>query len=301
MGGSGGTSGVSGSGGTGGSAAIDGGDNRLVAEIQAQPSGLVVTMVTVGCSGECADVIAVASGGNPEYAFVWNDGITTAAREICALDTTTFRVTVSDTPIVDPEFPYDGASVTAEVTANVVACPSDGGVDAGPNDELCIQNASFEGTPARNLFGTTFDAAPWHVCSVTPDIVNAVVDVQFPTATDGQTYLGLLGDSAALTESIGQALCAPLRAGTNTFLQLDTTGDGNDSLRLQIFGASTDCGEEQLLVEIDPNAPVGYPAWTTHCMPIAATSDVAFLKIKATGSGGPYVLVDNLRAVAACP
>lgn len=293
--GSGGSSGFGGVGGFGGN------DDTLNALITEPPSEMAIEMVTISCAGECKQVLAVASGGNDPYTFIWNDGVTTAAREICAADDTTFTVTVRDTAIVDGEFPYAGQSITASVTANVLTCPGDGGVgDAQTPDALCLENLSFEGTPARNLFGAAFDASPWQACSVTPDIINATVDAQYLAPTDGQTYLGLLGDSAALTEAAGQALCAPFHAGATASLRVDVGGDLNDSLRVQLFGAASMCGEDQLLAEIDPDNHGSYTGWETHCVTVTAASDVAFFKIRATGSAGPYVLIDNLRIVEAC-
>src|SRR5689334_12907684 len=38
------------------------------------PPGTTVTFITLACAGACADVLAVASGGNEPYSMTWEDG-----------------------------------------------------------------------------------------------------------------------------------------------------------------------------------------------------------------------------------
>jgi hypothetical protein len=35
---------------------------------------MTVTFITLACDGDCADVLAVATGGFAPYAFRWEDG-----------------------------------------------------------------------------------------------------------------------------------------------------------------------------------------------------------------------------------
>lgn len=91
---------------------------------------MAVEVVAISCADECKQVLAIASGGNDPYTFAWNDGVTDDSREICATNDTTFTVRVTDTAIVDGEFPYEAQSVTTSVEARVLSCPVDGGVDA---------------------------------------------------------------------------------------------------------------------------------------------------------------------------
>ncbi len=140
-----GSGGASGFGGVGG---FGGGDNALTAIITEPPSEMAIEVVTISCAGECKQVLAVARGGNDPYTFTWSDGVTTAAREICADEDTTLHVTVSDTAIVDGEFPYAGQSTQANVTANVLSCPSDGGVGDGG---ACTET-NLAGTPASGRY-----------------------------------------------------------------------------------------------------------------------------------------------------
>jgi hypothetical protein len=163
---------VAGSGGTagfGGVGGFGGGDDTLTALITEPPSEMAIEIITISCAGECKQVLAVATGGNDPYTFSWNDGVTTAAREICVDNDTTFSVTVSDTAIVDGEFPYVAQTVTASVTAHVLDCPSDGGVaDAGcaavigPQDlvgtaTVLVNGPDATAAPAPTMFANGSD------------------------------------------------------------------------------------------------------------------------------------------------
>jgi hypothetical protein len=129
-GGAGGVSGAAGLSGVGGTAGIASGSQALTARVET-PEGLELKLVTVACAGECVEVIAIARGGRPPYAFSWSDGVATDARELCPDARTTYEVSVSDTPLEDGEFPYAGQTTTAVVTAEVLQCLKDAGVDAG--------------------------------------------------------------------------------------------------------------------------------------------------------------------------
>jgi hypothetical protein len=107
--------GASGSGGAGGLGGFGGGDNTLTALITEPPSEMAIEVITISWAGECKLVLAIANGGNAPYTFAWSVGVTTAAREICADEDTTFTVTVKDTPFVDDEFQYDAQTVMVSV------------------------------------------------------------------------------------------------------------------------------------------------------------------------------------------
>ena len=44
---------------------------------------MAIELITLQCAGDCADIRAVAVGGNPPYAFEWEDGSTEADRRVC--------------------------------------------------------------------------------------------------------------------------------------------------------------------------------------------------------------------------
>ncbi len=107
--------------------------NPLSAHIESPP-GMTVTFVTLSCSNRCADVLVVAKGGFAPYTFAWTDGSTAQSRTVCPTSTTNYQVTVTDSGSTSGEFEHPAESVTATLTADVVACSNDAGVsrmDAG--------------------------------------------------------------------------------------------------------------------------------------------------------------------------
>jgi hypothetical protein len=115
-------------------------DDDLDAHIE-DIAGLKVSLITVGCPGECADLTVVVGGGHGPYQVRWDDGSTDASRRVCPELTDELEVSVTDTPIESDEFQYEAQTVTASVTAEVFAC-EDGGMLDVPGDpedplELC--------------------------------------------------------------------------------------------------------------------------------------------------------------------
>jgi hypothetical protein len=94
-----------------------------------EQNGMTVTFVTLSCADRCADVVAVASGGNAPYTYRWADGATGAARHVCPSSTTSYAVSVTDTATTG-ELGRPAQTVRVPLTANVIACP-DGGVGDG--------------------------------------------------------------------------------------------------------------------------------------------------------------------------
>jgi hypothetical protein len=92
---------------------------------------MTVTIVTVACAGDCAEVRAVATGGHPPYAFAWSDGVMTADREVCPTSHTTYDVKVTDTGS-GGEFARAPATANASVTASALACTDGGAMEGGP-------------------------------------------------------------------------------------------------------------------------------------------------------------------------
>jgi hypothetical protein len=93
---------------------------------------LELTVVTLACAGDCADIEAVASGGNPPYTYAWEDGSKDAKRQVCLDISKSLRITATDTAIVAAEFGYAAQTASADVQATVMACS-----DAGPTG--CMQ------------------------------------------------------------------------------------------------------------------------------------------------------------------
>jgi hypothetical protein len=96
-------------------------DPALNVDVQSS-QGIVVDVVKVSCAGACVDVIAVARGGNPPYAYSWEDGSTQAARRLCPDADSVYNVTVTDTEIAADEFKHDMLTAETQVQAQVLDC-----------------------------------------------------------------------------------------------------------------------------------------------------------------------------------
>lgn len=301
--------------GTGGVDAVD--DDTLSVRIQ-DPTEMTIRVLTIACAGDCADVRAVARGGNPPYAYVWDDGSTDAKRHVCLDAGTELTVDATDTAIVG-EFAREARTAHASVTANVLQCNQDAGVPAG----ICVDNPSFEGTPIMNL--PVFDAPPWGGCGdrnvdfpgslSTPDILDANTlgfGTGLPAPTDGTTYFGLgmytLLSASLQHEYVSGALCAPLEAGHSYAFEIDlaslplpiSAAPARGPAQLAVYGSATDCAREELLWK----SPVVGTDWTTVCATLTPSKDASFLTLEPTGTEpteGAYLLVDNLIPVESCP
>jgi hypothetical protein len=104
------------------------------------PHKLTIEILTLACAGDCADIEAVASGGNPPYTYAWEDGSKDAKRHVCLDTSKSLRITVTDTAIVAVELGYAAHTSSADVQATVMAC-SDAGVPP-PVTTGCMQPAA---------------------------------------------------------------------------------------------------------------------------------------------------------------
>jgi hypothetical protein len=116
-----------------GGAAAGAADDSLHVRVE-DSQKMTIKVVTLTCSGDCADVEAVAEGGHAPYTFRWEDGSTAARRQLCPNASTQFSVSATDTQIDSSEFAYAAHTATASVTANVLDCAgasiaADGGMD----------------------------------------------------------------------------------------------------------------------------------------------------------------------------
>ncbi len=274
---------------------------------------LAVTSVTVSCSGGCATVEAVGTGGFPPYGYVWDDGSTSATKQICPASTTRYAVTVKDTGS-SGEIARAPQTARASVTAEVLACPEGGLSDAG-GGPACFANPSFEGVAALRT-GTNFDAPPWIDCTPAlfdgPQIGNAGVVLMdqtwtSPAPTDGQTYLLLDENTGFGANGVSEPLCTTVPAGTTFGLEVDlasplgtdTGSPAGSPAALRIYGATASCGTTQLLW----TSPPASPAWQTYCATMTVPQDTAYLTLQPdVPSGATGILyVDHLVAVASCP
>jgi hypothetical protein len=304
-----------GAGASGASGAAGGGvgssDNALSVHVL-DAAGLRITIVTLSCDAECAQIEAVASGGNPPYAFAWDDGSTEPVRRVCPEASGALSVSATDTGIESDEFVYEVHTARTVVTARVVDC-SDAGVDGGA---LCLDNPSIEGTPGLPLL-SVFDAAPWDACVATGaghvyagnDALNGG-NVMLLPAQDGLTY-GVVSQDSGFggRGTLAQGLCAPIEAGAQVSFLVDLarapktgTVDAEQAV-LEVRGGAAPCAEQESLWL---SAPLD-DAWTTHCVTLRPGARVESLAFTLYGDGGELftglasVMIDHIVPVDACP
>jgi hypothetical protein len=282
-----------------GSGPIVNGQQALQVELH-DIEGMTVEMVVLGCAGDCAQVAAVAHGGNPPYRYRWHDGSTSERRRVCVEDSAgPLSVTASDTGIETEEFSYGAQTATAELGVSALECP-DGG--APPDAECFVRNASFEGTPVVGIGDLGADLPEWAVCWATPD-VNPLFS--FIEPTDGATYLGAVANANELnfSESAGGSFCEPLQAGQAVSFTIDlaTSSYLGKPSALEIWGGATSCSKTELLwvsptlTEID--------VWQTVCATITPSETISHFVLwpVVADLSGAYLLADNIQRVAQCP
>jgi hypothetical protein len=163
---------------------------------------IAVQVITLTCSGPCADVQAIATGGTPPYTYVWADGTSGPTRHVCPDADTGYKVTVTDTGS-SGEFTRAAQTATATLTAKVIACPDGGSrvADAGP----IADDASVSGCGAQN----TVCWASWAGYSVgTPG--SGTASIATPSGTIDVAYSG----EVAIQTTVG--------AGINWFTPVST-------------------------------------------------------------------------------
>jgi hypothetical protein len=116
----------------------DGGQGAFDAYIE-NSSHVAIRFITLSCSGSCATVQAVGTGGYPPYTFQWDDGSTTAIRQVCPTSITSYSVKVTDTG-TSGELARAPETIQVPLATNAIAC--DGGVP------VCEDGGPSGGTPA---------------------------------------------------------------------------------------------------------------------------------------------------------
>lgn len=293
----------------------DASDDDRPIETGSSPSVLVsVSVEPVEC-GKCFELKANGTGGQPPYAFEWNDGMLRANRRICPdLRDITVSVVARDSSSTR------SASQSVTLTSSSSAgCPEPPPPTATtPPSLLCLDNPSFEGTPAANLGQPEgFDAKPWSVCTSagmptpvpnTPDVANETIPqniVEVPKAKDGVTYLAL-GEG----EQVSQPFCNTIDADASLSLQLDLSSinlvEGLTSQKEKVFleiwgGLSVDCSQRELLWA----SPALEYGWKTFCVTVHPHSFMNQITLRANSDmtlpSPAYLLVDNLKPMDRCP
>lgn len=113
----------------------DGGTLRFVAGDGSSAGGfdayieqnqVAVKFITLSCSGDCATVQAVATGGDGPYSYAWDDGSTSATRRVCPAADVSYWVKVTDAGTTG-EFTDPAQTVRVPLAASVLSCPDAGG------------------------------------------------------------------------------------------------------------------------------------------------------------------------------
>jgi hypothetical protein len=284
--------------------------------------GLAVQLVTLSCAGDCATVQAVGVGGNPPYTFAWEDGSTRATRQVCPSSSTRYSVKVTDTGSTG-ELARAPQTAGAQVTADVLTCPSP---DAGGDSGTCaggLQNLSLEGTPTSGAL-TLWNLPSWQQCGTPyggpPEVLNASVpffllNAYPPAPADGSTYVGIqvsyVCNGGLCPGGVGQTLCSPIGAGQSQSYRLDarmlpTSDAGPNSAELQIFGGDTACCGDTTCsgAPLLWTSPPLTTSWATYCAtlrPAQATPSLTFFGATTPATGNIAILLDKIVPVAACP
>lgn len=166
-----------------------------------------------------------------------------------------------------------------------------------------IKNASFEGNPQDATI-----PAGWFVCEEgsTPDILPGPWGVH-EEAADGDTYLGLITREDGTWESIGQRLASSLKANECYTFSLElaqskTYAGYSNPLRLRIWGGTTKCSKEQLLLE---TGFVRKAEWSAYEVEFIAKKPINYIIIEPFYKDGKFsyqgnILVDNISSIKKC-
>jgi hypothetical protein len=287
-GGAAGAGGRAGNGGSAGTVATS--ENALTVHVE-DIQEMTIEILTVACAGDCADIEAVAHGGNSPYAFEWEDGSQDSKRHVCLDADVKLEVSATDTAIEDPEFPHEAQTAKTEVSATVLACPGTGG-------PLCVKNPSFEGHAPGIGYGEAGSLAEdWTVCSATPDVCPFGDPFCMLPATDGSAYLGF-GWYNLEVESAGGEFCAPLQPGQAVSFAVDIAISPKfvGVPILEFWGGATPCAKDELLWR---SPPITNTDWQTYCATFTPTQAIQHFVIvhePEAKTDSPYISLDNIRA-----
>lgn len=168
---------------------------------------------------------------------------------------------------------------------------------------ISLENASFEGEPRDATIPRN-----WHICKehTTPDILPGPWGV-YLEPYDGDTYVGLITRGNGTWESIGQRLSKPLNAKScySFSMQLahsDTYQGYNGPIMLRIWGASSICKRDQLLVE---TKPIEHLNWKRYDFQFRTKKRINYLIIEAHYSDKPFsylgnLLIDDISPIRPC-
>lgn len=202
----GGSAGASGNAGTGNpsggqSGTIDTVDNALTVEVE-DIDGMTIEIITLACAGDCADIEAVAHGGNDPYTFEWDDGSTHPKRRVCLERSAELTVSATDTAIETDELGYRAQTASTTVSATVLDCSMpepDASVPSSCGDNAVEPFQLFAKVPTEAT-ATFADTNGYLADYVAPSLGNApmaiVATAQHTIELGTCTKLLLAGDAA---------------------------------------------------------------------------------------------------------
>jgi len=171
--------------------------------------------------------------------------------------------------------------------------------------DIRLANPSFEDEPADATM-----PQQWTACKrgSTPDIMPGSWGV-YLEPVDGETYVGLITREDGSFESIGQKLSAPFLEKECYKFNLDlahsnTYAGYNLPMRLRIWGGTTRCSRDQLLVETET---VKHLDWENYSLQFTAKQTYNYIIIEAYYAKGVYfpykgnLLMDNISVFKTCP
>ncbi len=171
--------------------------------------------------------------------------------------------------------------------------------------DIRLANASFEDEPADATM-----PQQWNSCKrgSTPDIMPGYWGV-YMEPTDGESYVGLITREDGSYESIGQKLDSPFLENecykfTIDLARSNTYANYNLPIRLRIWGGTTRCSRDQLLVE---TKTIKHLDWQTYPLQFTAKKTYPYIIIEAYYAKGVYfpyngnILLDNFTVFKKCP
>jgi hypothetical protein len=166
-----------------------------------------------------------------------------------------------------------------------------------------LSNPSFEDTPRDATV-----PQGWLPCApgTTPDILPGFWGV-YTTASDGETYVGLITRPNGSWESIGQRLTAPLLKNACYAFSLDlahadTYAGYSGAIRLRVWGGDLKCIKRQLLWE---SPVIDDTAWTTFDIRFVPKQDLRYITLEAFYQDDPFsfagnILIDRISTIRPC-
>ena len=170
------------------------------------------------------------------------------------------------------------------------------------SQNLAVQNPSFEGPPGPHVTPT-----PWENCmpGQTPDTQPGFWGVSV-SASDGNSYIGLVGDGTGWQEGASQELIneltgnpEPMQAGVTYQFSIDLAGHyadvSNSPVELLVWGGISHCSQTELLWS---SGDVPDFIWTSYNVSFTPSMNFTHIMLQVNTFGSStYLLVDNMSSI----